>query len=251
MTFHDIQSKVGAVPYITKENARFLYDLILREKIGSILELGVAHGTATCVMAAALDELGQGRITAVDLIEAEKEFDPSPEIQLSACGFSDRVDIRRMQSGYTWFLHDAIVENTVNDVCTPVYDLIVIDGPKNWTIDGAAFFMADKLLKPGGWIIFDDVHWTYAEADTRRDSTDGITHCSLSVEERCTPHILHVVDYLVKQHPSYGEITVLEDRDWAVARKIESASKTYTVVNQESTRSLFRKVLAAFYHRLK
>jgi hypothetical protein len=34
------------------------------------------------------------------------------------------------------------------------------NGPKNWTIDGAAFFMADKLMKAGGWIIFDDYDWT-------------------------------------------------------------------------------------------
>lgn len=251
MTFNDIHSRVGAVPYITAENARFLYDLILRERIGSILELGIAHGTATCVMAAALQELGAGRITAVDLIDTKDVFQPTPEAQLHDTGLTAFADVVRMQSGYTWFLHDAIVKNTVDDVCVPVYDLVVIDGPKNWTIDGAAFFMADKLLKPGGWMIFDDVYWTYAEADTRRDSTDGISHRSLSLEERRTPHIRDVVDYLVKQHPDYGDITLLEDADWVVARKSAASRKTYTVVNRDTTRVLLRKLLSKLYRALR
>lgn len=86
MTFHDIHSQVGSVPYITAENARFLYEMIFRERIGSILELGITHGTATCVIAAALQELGQGRITAVDLIDTQDAFQPTPEAQLHDTG---------------------------------------------------------------------------------------------------------------------------------------------------------------------
>ena len=77
MKFKEIYSIVGNVPFITKKNGRFIYDLILREKITNIIELGFAHGTATCYMAAALHELGEGSITSVDLIEARDSFRPS------------------------------------------------------------------------------------------------------------------------------------------------------------------------------
>ena len=147
MKFEEIYSTVGNVPFITKRNGRYLYDLILKEKLTNILELGFAHGTATCYMAAALQELGEGSITSVDLIEAKEHFKPSAEEQLKKTNLSDFVSLVRMQTGCNWFLHDEILRNTKDNVCNEVYDLCIIDGAKNWTIEGAAFFLVDKLLK--------------------------------------------------------------------------------------------------------
>ena len=67
MDFEKINKIVKGVPYISFRNARYLYNLILRERLSNILELGIAHGTATCYMAAAIDELGTGKTTSVDL----------------------------------------------------------------------------------------------------------------------------------------------------------------------------------------
>lgn len=233
MRFRKIESIVGKVPFISSQNARYLTDLILKEKPRNILELGIAHGTATCYMAAALQELGRGSITAVDLIEVQ--FQPTAEEQLQRAGLADLVQVVRMQTGYTWFLHDQIVRNTQNDRCNEVYDLCVIDGSKNWTIDGAAFFFVDKLLKKNSWIIFDDYDWTYEQADTKRNSTDGISHRLLSKDERETPQIKEVFNLLVKQHPSYSNLKLLNGR-WAVAQKTESNVKTFeTIYRHEET----------------
>ena len=229
MKFQAVSELVDRVPFIGRENARFLYDLILKDRIRRILELGIAHGTATCYMAAALQELGGGSITAVDLIEAKDYFKPSAEQQLAKAKLSHFVDIVRMQTGYTWFLHDEIKKLTRDDICSQEYDLCVIDGCKNWTIDGFAFFLVDKILKDKGWIIFDDYNWTYEDAQTRRDATDGITHRELSEPERKTPHIREVFELLVKQHPNYSEFHQIADGNWAFARKVLSRRKTYTI----------------------
>ncbi len=218
MKFEEIYSIVGGVKYIKTKNSQFLYDFILKEKLTHILELGIAHGTATCYMAAALQELGKGSITAVDLLK--NSFKPSAEEQLQRSGLSEIANVVRMQTSYTWFLHDDILRNTKDNTCNEIYDLCIIDGPKNWTIDGAAFFFADKLLKKNAWIIFDDYNWTYAAADNRRDITDGITHRLLSAEEKEIPHVRDIFELLVKQHPCYGNFMLLEDSGWALAQKI-------------------------------
>jgi len=233
MTFDEIHSIVGSVPFISKQHGRFLYDLILKDELTSILELGIGHGTAACYMAAALQELGQGSVTSVDLMEAASTFKPSAEEQLEKAGLSSFVHVIRTQTGYTWFLHDEIARNTKNNVCNEVYDLCVIDGPKNWTIDGAAFFFVDKLLRRNAWLVLDDYNWTYASAAGKRDSTDGITHRSLSKEEQETPHIREVFELLVKQHPHYGNLLLLEGGDWALAQKTMDANKTYSIVYTE------------------
>lgn len=226
MDFTTVYQQVHEVPFIDEQNARFLYDLIIKEDVRDILELGIAHGTATCYMAAAVDQLGGGTITSVDLLEMAEHFQPSPEDQLASLGLAEYVKIVRMQTGYTWFLHDDLARNSRGRTCRPVYDLVIIDGPKNWTIDGAAFFMSEKLLRPGGWLIFDDMRWTYARADKRRRSTDGITHRSLSEEERNVPHVAEIFNLLVKQHPNFDTFFIHND-DWAVARKVRASQRRW------------------------
>lgn len=92
------------VPFISPEHELELYEVVLPERLERILELGIAHGTATCYMAAALEETGQGKITAVDL--KGTALRPSAEEQLEACGLSRWAELVRMETGYSWFLHD-------------------------------------------------------------------------------------------------------------------------------------------------
>ena len=56
----------------------------------------------------------------------------------------------------------------------PRFDLVYLDGAKNWTIDGLAVVLAERLLRPGGWLLMDDLHWTYGD-DPGREVTDGVT----------------------------------------------------------------------------
>jgi predicted O-methyltransferase YrrM len=232
MKFDAIYKLVGHVPFISKRNAKLLYEMIIDQRLTHVLELGIAHGTATCIMAAAIEELGGGSIVAVDLIAAADSFRPSAEEQLKTSGLERFARVYRMQSGYTWFLHDEIRRRTVDDKCAPAYDLCIIDGPKHWTIDGCAFFLADKLLKQNGWLVFDDYLWTYQHSG--RDATDGISNRSMSDEERRMPQIREVFDLLVKQHPNYSEFVVSGDGNWALARKIAADTKTYELIHRET-----------------
>jgi predicted O-methyltransferase YrrM len=250
MKFEEIYTLVGHVPFISKDHGKYLYDLILEEKMTDILELGIAHGTATCYMAAALQELGRGGITAVDLIEPQDQFSPTAEEQLKKTGLEKYAKVVRMKSGYTWFLHDEIVRNTRDDKCAEVYDLCIIDGPKNWTIDGAAFFFADKLLRKNGWMIFDDYNWTYAAASRSTPATDGISHRSLSREEMEIPQIREVFQLLVKQHPHYGTLKVMNG-SWALAQKTMSDNKNYTIAFERTTKDMVARVLTSVYRKLR
>jgi len=244
MKFETAHKVLKGIPFISETNARVLYDFIIANKLSNCLELGFAHGVASGYMAAAIDELGGGKLTSVDLIETNAAFDPPIEKLLKELNLEKYVEIHRMQTGYNWFLHNDIKAQTVDgNVCKPKYDFCIIDGPKNWTIDSSAFFLADKLLKDNGWMIFDDYEWTYANADGKREVTDGITHRKLSQEELHTPQVKEIFQLLVLQHPAYSNFKIAVDGDWVWAQKKKSETKSITYTTSTTIPAMLRGAL--------
>ena len=251
MKFEEAHKVLKGIPFISDANARELYDFIIEHKFANCLELGFAHGVASCYIAAAIDELGGGKLVSVDLIGQDWQI-PSIEELLDKLGLQKYVEIHREVTGYNWYLHNEIARNTAaNSICKPVYDFCIIDGPKNWTIDSSAFFLADKLLKPNGWVIFDDYEWTYGEADTRREATDGITHRKLSEAERITPQVKEIFNLLVMQHPSYANFKIHAEGDWAWAQKKQSDHKIVSFTYSETYKDVFSRVFNKLKRTLK
>ena len=236
MDFATIAGHLDSIPFIEPNRAKLLYDFILEQKPTNCLELGFAHGTSTCYIAAALDEIGAGHLTAVDLSAELVDFDPTLEDLLVRTGLSQYVTIARETNSYTWFLKKQIESQTKSGQCEPLYDFCFIDGAKNWTIDGLAFFLVDKLLKENGWILFDDFNWTYQEMAVKggRTDVDGVTIRSLGEDELREAHIERVFRLLVMQHPDYSDFKIQDDI-WGWARKSKSPKKTLKI---EETYSL-------------
>jgi predicted O-methyltransferase YrrM len=216
MNFEEIKSRIQGIPFMTPDEGKKIHDFIIQNRLSQCLELGFAYGVSSSYMAAALDELGTGHLTSVDMEKARAWQKPSIEETLARIGLDQYVTTVREKTSYTWFLKREIERRTVDGVCEPFYDFCYIDGCKNWTVDGAAFFLVDKLLKPGGWILFDDYLWSYAA--TGRDQTDGIIHAELSEDERNNPQIEAVFRLLVQQHPGYSDFRI--EGNWAWAHKI-------------------------------
>ncbi len=219
MKLRQVHELLDGVPYITRQYGTLLYEHILRHKPEECLELGFAHGKSSCYIAAALDELGRGHLTSVDL-DSSRDREPNLEGLLERCGLTRYVTIAREPNSYTWFLKKKIQQRSASGVCEPLYDFCFIDGPKSWTIDGCAFLCVDKLLRQDGWLLFDDVDWTYAgyEKATGKTATDGIDHRELSEEEKEEAQIQQLFNLVVMQHPDYSEFRVIDGK-WAFARK--------------------------------
>ena len=164
-----------------------------------MLELGTAHGVGAAYMAAA-----GAHVTTVDFAGAG--YDPRPRRSPRRPGVCragrDRARV---------LLLHVVAEGTVaarsdaHGNVEPCFDFVYLDGAKNWTIDGLAVILIEKLLRPGGWLLMDDLEWTYAQ-DPGREATDGIVHRELSEPERTEPHLRAVFDLIVAQHPSFTEL---------------------------------------------
>lgn len=244
MKFETVKKHVEGVPYILPEMARDLYEFILKHQPQNCLELGFGHGASSCYLAAALDEVGSGHLTCVDLVPAQEWQQPTIEQLLEKTGLSPRVEVRRENTSYTWFLKKQIEAHSHDNFCEPIYDFCFIDGPKNWTIDGAAFFLVDKLLKSGGWLVFDDLQWTYmSKLKEGKKKTDGVYMLDMGTDELNQPHIEMIYQLLVMQHPEYSEFKI-KDYWWAWARKMKGNKEVIFELSEG-----FIKKLAALEER--
>lgn len=226
MKFDAIARQLDGLQYTSPHKGRVFYDFIMDTRPEQCLELGFAHGVSSCYIAAALHELGRGHLTSVDLLGSKVWFDPTIETLLARTGLESYVTVARENTSYTWFLKKKIEEQTSGHVCVPCYDFCFIDGAKNWTHDGAAFFMVDKLLRTGGWIMFDDLWWSSAmeEARSGLKTAAGVPHEQLAEDEYREPHIEAIFRLLVMQHPSYSRFKVLDEL-LAMAQKTSGDTK--------------------------
>src|SRR5204862_98363 len=110
--------------------------------------------------------------------------------------------------------------------CRPRYDFCYLDGSKNFNIDGLAVVLIEKLLRPQGWLLMDDLEWTYEGNPWILPHEDGRPLGPLSPSERTTPHLLAVFELIVKQHPSFTRF-VREDAWYGWAQKGSGEQRRY------------------------
>jgi len=212
MKFEDIKNYLQGIPHLPPEDAIILYSFILESKPSRILELGFDHGVSTLYMAAALDEIGSGTIITIDNHYA-KQSNPSIYQLMELTNLEKYVNPIFANRTYTWELKKLLEKNIINNE-KMLFDFCFIDGAHNWETDGFAFYLVDKLLKEGAFILFDDVKWNYKnsknipEETTKYMGDDELEEC----------HVELILKLLVNTHPNY--IIERIDFRWAWARKV-------------------------------
>jgi len=238
---------VRDVPFMTPAHGRQVFEHVLTTRPRNVLELGTAHGVSAAYMAAALEANGEGHVTTVDFSAAA--FDPDPGDVLARAQLSHRVTLVRDYSSYAWFLKERIADQSdAAGNCDPLYDFCYLDGCKNWNVDGLAVFLVEKLLRPGGWLLMDDLEWRYADHPWHAPAGDGRPLGPLSEGELAEPHLRAVFELLVKQHPAFTTFRV-EDEWYGWARKELGAPRRYELRHSRPVSALIAGRLRQFKRR--
>ena len=239
MDLDDIARTVGSTPNMTLDQARRLEKLVEEHALRDFLELGFAHGVGTSYLAS-LAARRDGRVVAIDRAEA-RERQPSAPETLAATNLAARVDMCFEPTTYNWRLM-----RMIEDGRGPRFDLCYLDGAHNWTVDGLAFSLVDQLLRPGGWIVFDDLNWTYATSSIR----DEPWVLELGDDERTEAHVRKVWDLLVLPNPRYGSFR--EEGNWGFAQKLTEgdARSVERVIERQSLPEAARAALTVTSRRL-
>lgn len=204
-TFDEIKGIFG----MSLNQAGYLENFIKSKNLSNILELGFAHGVSSCYFATILKDIGKGHLTTIDL-EKSKNRNPNIEELLKKLGLTEYVTVYYEYESFNWRLMKLIEENN-----KPIFDFCYVDGAHDWNVDGFAFLLADKLLKPGGWIIFDDLFWSFDSSPSMKN-LERVRNMPEDVKS--TPHVSKIFDLLVKTHPDYYNFEIT-DFGWGIAQK--------------------------------
>jgi predicted O-methyltransferase YrrM len=209
--YSDIKFFLNGTPVMVPEQGRIIYHFLRWQRPLECLELGFAHGTSSCYIAAALQENDKGHLTTIDL-DSAKSLKPSISNLLESSALARYVTPKFAPTSYIWELMKIVECQTEGNKCEPLYDFVYIDGAHTWMVDGFAFFLVSKLLKPLAWVLFDDIDWTFAMSSSQRDQ-DYVKR--MPEEERTTPQIHKVFELLVRQHRDFGNFLVRDGWAWA------------------------------------
>lgn len=198
------------LPYMTVAQAGQLQAFLAERDLSECLELGFFHGKSSAFIAAMLEERGCGHLTTIDRQEAAQRT-PNIDTVLATLDLTHRVTWHYEHSSYTWRLMKLLEESA-----EPRFDFCYIDGGHSWDVSGFGFLLTDRLLKPGGWVLFDDLDWTYSQMVPGDGPVPGWL-AQKSAEEIETAQVRKVWELLVKTHPNYDSFG--EDGQWGFARK--------------------------------
>jgi len=234
MTFENVLPHLENVPHMPPERGKLIYEFVRKQQPKNVLELGFAHGTSSCYMAAAMEENGGGSILTIDS-HAAKERRPDITELMEKTGLGGMIEPVYAERSYTWELMKLIEKHTADGKTAPQFDFVFIDGGHTWDSDGFAFLLADRLLRPGGWVLFDDVTWTPSEC-AGEDWVDAMPS-----EEQEVAHVEKIFNLLVVPNADYDSFEY--DGTWAWARKRPDAASE--VDRGDLVASIYQKTSSA------
>lgn len=204
-----------------------IYNCVLNSGARNCLELGTGYGSTTCIIAAALQERGGGRVTTVDIMEHE----PVGVTALARhMGLAELIEPVIEPAGYNWFLGEVIGRQTrrAGTPCEPCYDFCFLDGAHEWGPDALAVFLAAKLLQPSAWLVMDDLDFKLRGCQPRWKEV----FADRSQKELDAHQVAWVFERVVRQHPDFGMFAVSDAGRTGWARKNGEAPPAWLPVAQ-------------------
>ncbi|MCK9238355.1 MAG: class I SAM-dependent methyltransferase [Thiopseudomonas sp.] len=203
--------KYKDLPYMQYEQAKVIQDIIIENNFNKILELGFYHGKSSLLIASILSNITNGHLTTLD-IESATTRTPNIYKLLKDEKLSHKVTVKVCRRSYTFELMNEIISSS-----RPKYDLCYFDGGHTLDYTGFGFYLVDKLLNPGGIIIFDDLNWTIEKSQDAQKSKNS--YQNYSDDEKKMQAVRVIFEHLVKD--SGYECTEIKKLGWGIARKIK------------------------------
>lgn len=169
-------------------------------------EIGLGYGATTVHFAQILDESDELHLfdrnqIVSELIADLKGLPEPPTVQLVHRGNEEH-----RYASYSWTLAQWFRELRNTGKSGRVFDFVYLDGAHAFLHDAAATAVLKRMIKPGGYLVFDDMYWTFASSPTMKPAVWPETGVDYTAEQLTTPHVELVVDVLMRPDRGFEEV---------------------------------------------
>ena len=163
-----------------------------------VAEIGVHKGATSREIAKFLDNKG-----ALHLYDFEHKC-AEVATSLKEQGFHNvrhYGNSMKTLDSYNWQLMKRLEESD-----SLIYDFVYLDGSHTWAIDALSFFLIDLLLKPGGFIDFDDYGWSLAKSPSLNPTIFPETATMYTEEQINQAQVKMIIELIVRRDVRYEEV---------------------------------------------
>ncbi len=188
------------------EVIELIHELKCRGDSICLAEIGVGYGITALSACIELDE--NDTYVAFDFEETVRDLlDDLGDVKSVKCALKGYPNSGKYWDSYAWSISELIYKMR-NDKLNGLFDLVYLDGAHNFFTDGLTCCLLKECLKPNGYIVFDDVCWTYSSSETCKK--DDVLRF-ITEEQFEDQQVLRVIDMFMENDPMFKRINLWED----------------------------------------
>jgi len=155
-------TEIGARGLTERQNARFLYALVRAARPAIVVETGVCNGLSSAYLLKAMEKNGHGALHSIDLPNAPTRGDARIIADPEQTG---GLVPEALRARWSLVLGDASTELPRLLGRLGAIDVFLHDSRHTYEHMLWEYRTAWPALRPGGFLLSDDVHWSAAFAD--------------------------------------------------------------------------------------
>ena len=170
----------------------------------TVAEIGVDIGATTLAVSKILEKedtyyLFDFEEVVSDLVSDLREL---PEVK---CDYVQVGNTHKTYDSYVWNLSNLVFQMR-NERTDGIFDIVYLDGAHNLLFDGLACCMLKELIRPGGYLIFDDVDWSYEISSTCNPKVNSAVKYGFTEEQICDCQVKRVIRLFMEREELFEKI---------------------------------------------
>lgn len=169
-----------------------------------VCEVGIGIGATSIELCRRLDNRG-----IIHFYDYQEKLDDL-KADLDAQGFYNTVwvgNTRRTFDSYSWKLSKLLLECRILRV-DGLFDFVFLDGAHAFHHDAPAALALKDLLKPGGYLLFDDYDWTFKISPTMNPDVNPEIAEQYSDDQIAAPHVRLICDVFFDADPQFQQVDI-------------------------------------------
>lgn len=141
------------------------------------------------------------------------------------CNLVGKGNSSRYYDSYGWSLSELLFEMRNNNE-NGMFDIVYLDGSHSFIHDGLTCCLLKELIKPEGYLVFDDVFWTYEKSPSSNPNVNPKMKELFTDEQLCDCQVQRVLNAFMITDKRFKEICMSSslNPERAVYRKCNIAT---------------------------